>query len=68
MRSFRLDSHRRAAVFSVVTAVVWYAFWTFLALAAEAFVASAESAAALARPLPIALMFVFLDWQLAPLV
>src|SRR5260221_14530123 len=68
MRSFQLDSHRRAAIFSVVTAVVWYAFWTFLAYAAEAFIASAESAEALARPLPIALMFVFLYWQLAPLV
>ena len=68
MRSFQVDSRRRGAIFSVVTVALRYNFWAFLAQAAQVFVASAESVSALAGALPAALMFVFLYWQLAPLV
>jgi ABC-2 type transport system permease protein len=68
MRSFQIDSRRRGAIFSVVTGIIWYGFWTFLAQAAQVFVTSAESVSSLAGALPAALMFVFLYWQLAPLV
>ena len=68
MRSFRLDSRRRGAIFSLITAAVWYGFWTFLALMAEEFASSVNTSEALRRGLPAGLFFVFLYWQFAPIV
>ena len=68
MRSFRLGSSRRAAIFSILTGVLWYGFWTALACVAEEFTASAESSATLPAALPIGLMLIFLYWQLAPII
>jgi ABC-2 type transport system permease protein len=68
MRSFRLDSRRRSAIFSIITAALWYGFWTVLAYLAEEFTASAIAADAIRIGLPTGLMFVFLYWQLAPIV
>jgi ABC-2 type transport system permease protein len=68
MRSFRLGSSRRGAVFSIITAVIWYGFWTFLASMAEDFTSSGEAADAIRKWLPIGLMIVFLYWQVAPIV
>src|SRR5882762_482401 len=68
MRSFRLDSRRRAAIFSLITAAVWYGFWTVLALMAEEFASSISTSDALRRGLPAGLFFVFLYWQFAPIV
>jgi len=52
MRSFRLTSRRRAAIFSILTAVLWYGFWTALAVVAEEFLASAESAGSMLVAFP----------------
>jgi ABC-2 type transport system permease protein len=68
MRSFRLGSRRRSAIFSILTALVWYGFWTFLAFMAEQFTASAETIDLIRTGLPTGLMLVFLYWQLAPIV
>ena len=68
MRSFRLDSRRRGAIFSIITALVWYGFWTFLAFLAEEFTSSVEAASMIRQTLPAGFMFIFLYWQLAPIV
>ena len=68
MRSFRLSSRRRAIIFSILTAVLWYGFWTALAYMAEEFAAAPGSAGALPLALPTGLLFIFLYWQLAPLI
>ncbi|HXI44097.1 MAG TPA: hypothetical protein VNH83_29205 [Bryobacteraceae bacterium] len=68
MRSFRLDSRRRSAVISIMTALVWYGFWTVLAYLSEQFTASAEALDLIRTGLPTGLMLVFLYWQLAPIV
>ncbi len=68
MRSFRLSSRRRSAIFSILTAVLWYGFWSFLAYMAEEFTAAPESASAMPVALPAGLLLIFLYWQLAPLI
>ena len=68
MRSFRLDSRRRGAIFSIITAILWYGFWTFLALMAGAFTSSVEAADAIRKDLPAGFLFVFLYWQVAPII
>src|SRR5579864_5570732 len=68
MRSFRLSSRRRAAIFSILTAVLWYGFWTVLAYMAEQFTAAPESAGVMPLALPSGLLLIFLYWQLAPLI
>lgn len=64
----RLGSHRRGAIFSILTAVVWYGFWVVLAFVAEQFAEFGASTGKQIVALPIGLMFIFLYWQLAPLI
>ena len=64
----RLGSHRRGAIFSILTALLWYGFWVVLAFVAEQFAEYGQSAAKQVRALPIGLMLIFLYWQLAPLI
>jgi ABC-2 type transport system permease protein len=68
MRSFRLDSRRRGATISLITSLLWYGFWAFLAYAAEESYSPAEADPLIRRSFPTGLMFVFLYWQLAPLL
>lgn len=68
MRSFRLDSRRRGAIFSILTSFIWYGLWVFVAFIAEDFFSSAEAGPLIRRGLPAALMFVFLYWQLTPIM
>jgi ABC-2 type transport system permease protein len=68
MRSFRLSSRRRAAIFSIFTAVLWYGFWAALACIAEEFLASRQSSGSMQVGLPTGLLIIFLYWQLAPLI
>lgn len=68
MRSFRLDSRRRGAIFSILTSLIWYGIWVFIAIVAESFFSSAETGDLLRRGLPTGLMFVFLYWQLTPIM
>ena len=68
MRSFRLDSRRRGAIFSILTSFIWYGIWVVVAFAAEDLLASSETGELTRRGLPAGLMFVFLYWQLAPIL
>src|SRR4029077_20062617 len=68
MRSFRLDSRRRGAIFSILTSLIWYGIWIFVAFIAEDFFSSAETGTLIRRGFPTGLMFVFLYWQLAPIM
>ena len=68
MRSFRLGSSRRGAIFSILTSAIWYGFWALLAFAAERFTSSVQGQDAVRAGLPAGLMFVFLYWQLAPVI
>ncbi len=68
MRSFRLDSRRRGAIFSILTSLVWYGIWIFVAFMAEDFCSSPETSTLLHHGLPAGLMFVFLYWQLTPIM
>ena len=68
MRSFRLDSRRRGAVFSILTSLIWYGIWVFVAFAAESFCSSEGATELLPRGLPAGLMFVFLYWRITPVM
>ncbi len=67
MRTFRLASSRRGAVFSLLTAAIWYGFWSMLAIAAEQLAADPRLAGRIMNYLPFVLLGVFAYWQLAPL-
>ncbi len=68
MRSFRLDSRRRGATFSILTSLIWYGLWAFFAFVAESFFSSPETGEMIRLGLPTGLMFVFLYWQLTPIM
>ncbi|HJT87736.1 MAG TPA: hypothetical protein VJ732_07760 [Bryobacteraceae bacterium] len=64
--SMRLGMHRGAA-FSILTAVLWYGFWCFVA-ASAATLASQTGAAILAVGLPAALLLICVYWQVVPIL
>ena len=66
MRIFRMASSR-GAVFQVIIAVLWYGFWTVLAVVAEELAAAPGLRAPIDVWLPVGLLAVFAYWQLAPL-
>lgn len=68
MRSFRLQSRRRWAALSMITALIWYGFWTMIAFTAEETAANAELKGFIETGLAPAVLLIFLYWQLAPLV
>ena len=67
MRTFRLASSRRSAAFSLLTGLIWYGFWAFLAVVAEELTRSAQLRERIQAGLPFGLLGVFAYWQLAPL-
>ncbi len=68
MRSFRLDSRRRGAIFSIFTSLVWYGIWVCLAFVTEELFASAQTGGLIRRGLPAGLMLVLVYWQLTPIM
>jgi len=68
MRSFRLDSRRRGAIFSILTSLIWYGIWMFVAFVAQDFFSSAQTGELIRRGFPAGLMFVFLYWQVTPIM
>jgi len=68
MRSFRMGPGRRAAIFSILTAALWYGFWTALACGAEQFTSSPAASATMPAALAIGLLLIFLYWQFAPII
>ena len=67
MRLFRLASSRRSGVFTVIVAVLWYGFWTVLAVVAGELAAAPALRSHIVSFLPVAFLAVFAYWQLAPL-
>ncbi|MGA2739889.1 MAG: hypothetical protein ABSG65_20925, partial [Bryobacteraceae bacterium] len=66
MRVSRMASGR-AGVFQLLIAVLWYGFWTALAAVAEVLAATPGLRAQIAAWLPMALLAIFVYWQLAPM-
>lgn len=67
MRMFRLASGRRGAAFSVAIGVIWYGFWSFLAIVGEELAASPGLRTQILDWLPLVLLGVCAYWQFAPL-
>ncbi len=64
----RAGGRRGGAVFSAITGLVFYGFWTVLAAGAASFFADPGNAAAFLPVLSSGLLFVTLYWQLAPVI
>lgn len=68
MRVARAGAGLRGAVFSLLVAAVWYGFWALLAWSVFEFTSSRDAVVWAGRYVPMGFLFVFLYWQLAPLV
>jgi len=67
LRNMRLAGWQ-GTVFSLVTSLLWYGVWVTLASAAYGFTSEPDGAAAVRLALPRGLAFVFVYWQVAPLL
>ncbi len=63
----RMAAGRRGAAISLAAAILWYGFWTFLAVAAAVMAASPALVPDIQMWLPAALLAVFVYWQLIPM-
>jgi ABC-2 type transport system permease protein len=63
----RVGSRRASVVFSAITGIVFYGFWTFLAFAAVMYFADPRNAANFIPTLSSGLLFAMLYWQFVPL-
>jgi ABC-2 type transport system permease protein len=68
MRSFRLGSSRRGALVSIITGLIWYGFWSIIAVTAFEYTSGGNEGDALRLNLPVGFMLVMVYWQLAPMV
>jgi ABC-2 type transport system permease protein len=68
MRTLRVGTRVRSAIFSTITGLLFYGFWAFIAFGAEAFFANPESVHLFKVALPMSLAVVVLYWQVAPVV
>jgi ABC-2 type transport system permease protein len=64
----RVGTRRGGMVFSALTGLVFYTFWTFLAIGAVAFFSDPDNAPNFLPVLSSGLLFVMLYWQLAPVI
>jgi ABC-2 type transport system permease protein len=58
---------RRGATWSIVTACLWYGFWSSVALMISA-LARGAGTVELQRDLPLAFLLIFLYWQIVPVI
>src|SRR4051812_36279108 len=68
MRTLRIGTRARGAVFSLITGFLFYGFWAMVALAADAFFSNPENNETSRLALPVCLAVVMLYWQVAPVV
>jgi ABC-2 type transport system permease protein len=68
VRILRFGGGRRGAIFSALTSLLWYGFWTIAALGVGAFTSDPDSRRDIERLLPAMLVFVTLYWQMAPIL
>jgi ABC-2 type transport system permease protein len=64
----RTGTRRSGAVFSAITGLVFYGFWTMLAWGAASYFADPDHAANFLPVLSSGLAFVMLYWQVAPVI
>ena len=68
MRTLRVGTRARGAVFSAFTGLVFYGFWAMLGFTADAFFSNADNAELFRIALPMALAVVMFYWQVAPVI
>lgn len=68
MRTLRVGTRVRGAIFSAITGAVFYGFWAILAFAADAFYSNAENVEMFRSALPMSLLVVMFYWQVAPVI
>jgi ABC-2 type transport system permease protein len=64
----RVGTRRAGAIFSAITGLVFYGFWTFLAWGAMLYFAGPDNAPNFLPVLSSGLLFVMLYWQIAPVI
>lgn len=64
----RVGTRRAGAIFSVISGLVFYGFWAFLAFGATLYFASPENAPNFLPVLSSGLLFVMMYWQIAPVI
>ena len=68
IRILRFGAGRKGALFSGLTSMFWYGFWTLAALGVSAFTSDPHSRRDIETLLPAILIFVVIYWQLAPVL
>ena len=68
MRTLRVGTRARGAIFSSVTGLMFYGFWALIGFAAAAFFANPENNDLFKLALPMSLAVVVLYWQVAPVI
>ncbi len=68
MRTLRVGTRARGAIFSAITGFMFYGFWAFIAYAADAFFRNAANIDLFNLAAPMSLAVVMLYWQIAPVV
>ncbi len=68
MRTLRVGTRARGAIFTAFTGIMFYGFWAFLGYAADAFFANSANNDLFSLAVPISLAVVMLYWQVAPVV
>ena len=68
MRTLRVGTRVRGAIFSVITGAMFYGFWTVLAVIADAFYSNPDNLPSFRMALPLSLLVVMFYWQVAPVV
>ena len=61
-------TRRSGAIFSAITGLIFYGFWTFLALGAVSFFADPANVPNFLPVLSTGLLFVMMYWQIAPVI
>jgi len=68
MRTLRVGTRVRGAIFSALTGTLFYGFWVVLAFVADAFFSNPENLSNFRLALPLSLLVVMFYWQIAPVV
>jgi hypothetical protein len=64
----RVGTRRGGTIFSVLTGLIFYGFWTLVAFGAGAFFAGTENSGSFVPVLSSGLLFVMMYWQIAPVI
>jgi ABC-2 type transport system permease protein len=68
MRTLRVGTRVRGAIFSAVTGTLFYGFWAILAFVADAFYSNTDNVELFRYATPMSLLVVMFYWQVAPVV